>query len=157
MSTHDRVAALVRHYYWDRDLNCARTTLRCLENVLEEPLHPQVYTATVGCHGAGGTGGQCGLVEGGLLLIGLRGAELGKEESEIVDLCARFATQFTERFGSLSCKDLRPGGIHPNDPPHLCESVSVDAICFLHDFLDEMTHSAEPNRRKPGFGADTAE
>ena len=92
-----------------------------------------------------------------MLLIGLRGAELGKEESEIVDLCAQFATQFTERFGSLSCKDLRPGGIHPNDPPHLCESVSVDAICFLHDFLDEMTHSAEPNRRKPGFGADTAE
>ena len=42
MSTHDRVAALVRHYYWDRDLNCARTTLRCLETVLNEPRHPQI-------------------------------------------------------------------------------------------------------------------
>lgn len=157
MSTHDRVAALVRHYYWDRDLNCARTTLRCLENMLQEPLHPQIYTAVAGCHGAGATGGQCGLVEGGLLLIALRGAELGKEESEIVDLCARYSIQFIERYGSLSCKDLRPGGIHPNDPPHLCESVSVDAICFLHDFLDEMTQSAEPNRKKSAFGTDEAE
>ena len=147
MNTHDRMAALVRHYYWDRDLNCARTTLRCLESMLQEPLHPQVFTAAVGCHGAGGTGGQCGLVEGGLLLIGLRGAELGKDEGEIVDLCARFAALFTERFSSLACKDLRPGGIHPNDPPHLCESISVDAICLLHDFLDAMTLSAEPNRK----------
>ena len=147
MSTHDRVAALVRHYYWDRDLNCARTTLRCLENVLKEPLHPQIYTATVGCHGAGGTGGPCGLVEGGLMLIGLHGAALGKDEGEIVELCARYATLFTERFTSLACKDLRPGGIHPNDPPHLCESISVDAICLLHDFLVAMTLSAEPNRK----------
>jgi len=147
MNTHDRMAALVRHYYWDRDLNCARTTLRCLESMLQEPLHPQVYAATVGCHGAGGTGGQCGLVEGGLLLIGLRGAELGKDEGDIVDLCARYAALFTERFSSLACKDLRPGGIHPNDPPHLCESISVDAICLLHDFLDAMTLSAEPNRK----------
>jgi len=147
MNTHDRMAALVRHYYWDRDLNCARTTLRCLESMLQEPLHPQVYAATVGCHGAGGTGGQCGLMEGGLLLIGLRGAELGKDEGDIVDLCARYAALFTERFSSLACKDLRPGGIHPNDPPHLCESISVDAICLLHDFLDAMTLSAEPNRK----------
>jgi len=145
MNTHDKVAALVRHCYWDRDLNCARTTLRCMENKLQEPLPPQVYAATVGCHGAGGTGGQCGLVEGGLLLIGLRGAELGKEESEIVDLCARFATQFIERFGSLSCKDLRPGGINHDDPPHLCEPISVDAICFLTDFFDKMAPSAEAN------------
>ena len=147
MNTHDRMAALVRHYYWDRDLNCARTTLRCLESMLQEPLHPQVYAAAVGCHGAGGTGGQCGLMEGGLLLIGLRGAELGKDEGDIVDLCARYAALFTERFSSLACKDLRPGGIHPNDPPHLCESISVDAICLLHDFLDAMTLSAEPNRK----------
>ena len=147
MNTHDRMAALVRHYYWDRDLNCARTTLRCLESMLQEPLHPQVYAAAVGCHGAGGTGGQCGLMEGGLLLIGLRGAELGKDEGDIVDLCARYAALFTERFSSLACKDLRPGGIHPNDPPHLCESISVDAICLLHDFLDAMALSAEPNRK----------
>ena len=157
MNTQDRVAALVRHYYWDRDLNCARTTLRCLESMLQNPLHPQIYTAVVGCHGAGGTGGQCGLVEGGLLLIGLHGAELGKDEGEIVDLCARFATQFTERFTSIACKDLRPGGIHPNDPPHLCESLTVDGICFLHDFLVEMTRSAEPNRRKSAPEADTGE
>ena len=157
MNTHDRMAALVRHYYWGRDLNCARTTLRCLESMLQEPLHPQVFTAAVGCHGAGGTGGQCGLVEGGLLLIGLRGAELGKDEGEIVDLCARFAALFTERFSSLACKDLRPGGIHPNDPPHLCEPISVDAICLLHDFLEAMTLSAEPNRRISASEADGGE
>ena len=154
MSTHDRVAALVRHFYWDRDLNCARTTLRCLENMLREPLHPQVYAAVVGCHGAGATGGQCGLMEGALLLIGLHGAELGMEESAIVELCADYARLFTEKFGSISCKDLRPGGVHPNDPPHLCETLSVDAICLLHDFLESMSQSTEPNHRKPPPEAD---
>ena len=148
MTTHEKMAAMVRHYYWDRDLNCARTTLRCLEGLLDEPLQPQVFAAAVGLHGAGGSGGQCGLVEGAMMLIGMRGAELGKEESEVVDLCARYAGLFTTRFGSLSCKDLRPGGIHPSDPPHLCEAISVEAMCLLHDFLEEMAHSAEPNRRK---------
>ena len=52
---------------------------------------------------------------------------------------------------------LNPGGIHPNDPPHLCEPISVDAICLLHDFLEAMTLSAEPNRRISASEADGGE
>lgn len=139
MTAHDRVAALVRHYYWDRDMNCARTTLRCLESLTGQKVHPQLYQAVVGCHGAGGTGGQCGLVEGGLLFLGIYGAALGLSEDATVDACAAYARQFAERFGSLSCSDLRPDGFHKQDPPHVCEILSVDAICFLHNYVRGLT------------------
>ena len=58
MTVHDRVAALVRHYYWDRDMNCARTTLRCMESLTGQEVHPQLDQAVVGCHGFLGCTGR---------------------------------------------------------------------------------------------------
>jgi hypothetical protein len=88
-------------------------------------------------HGAGGYGAQCGLVEGGLMFLGIIGKEYRIPEDEIIDQCRKFATQFEETFTSLSCSELRPEGFSKENPPHLCEKLTCDAIAFSRDFVEQ--------------------
>ena len=131
----------VRRAYWDENINCARTMLRILRKTFGANIEPQTQCAAIGLHGAGGYRAQCGLVEGSLMFLGLFFAERGKNDADIETLCYRFAERFTERFGSLSCRDLRPGGFRKDDPPHLCESLTGEAarftIAFIRSQLDE--------------------
>jgi len=128
----------VHTYYWRDDLNCAVTTLRILSEYFSVDIHPQVIQSAAGLHGAGYYGAQCGLVEGGLMFIGIMGHRISLAEEEIVSACYDFASLFEERFGSLLCRELRPEGFHPDNPPHLCEQITNDAILFAMDYIDEM-------------------
>lgn len=127
----------VHHFYWDQDLNCARTTLSCLSRLSNVSLEPQTLQAAIGMHGAGRFRAQCGLVEGTLMFLGIHYAQQGKSDQEISRLCFAFAEVFTERFSSLRCSELRPHGFTPEDPPHLCEALSVDAILFAWTFIQK--------------------
>lgn len=147
MNARERIPVLVRHCYWDMDINCARTTLYCLEQCLGLPLNPQIFQAAAGMHGAGRMGGQCGLLEGALLFLGVYGAALGRTDKEIVSLCGEYATAFTQRFGSMTCRDLRPGGFRRSDPPHLCEDLSVEAVCLIYDFAASLRQRPFPQAR----------
>ena len=129
----------VHELYWESDTNCARTTLICLGESFDTKIEEQTYNAAIGLHGAGGFRAQCGLVEGALMFIGLYFStikECPKTRSlrfVIVTLIA-FATK---QFGSLTCYDLRPNGFNADDPPHLCEGLTVEAIEFVSKFIEE--------------------
>lgn len=135
MDAREQITAWVHHCYWGRDINCARTTLFCLSELCRLPLHPLISQAAVGLNGAGRTGGQCGLLEGALLFLGILGAASGKTDKETVRLCGQYATAFQQRFGGTDCRELRPGGFRKDDPPHRCEAITVDATCFAWDFV----------------------
>ena len=135
MGTQERILEMVHHCYWDNNANCAQTTLHCLEQLTGLPVHPSLYQATVGCHGAAGHGGQCGLIEGATLFLGLYCAAMGKSVEETEEICARYALVFNRNFNSMACSDLRPGGFRADDPPHLCERFTVRAVTCLHDFV----------------------
>ncbi|NLW00226.1 MAG: C_GCAxxG_C_C family protein, partial [Clostridiales bacterium] len=84
------VASRVHEYYWEYDWNCATTVLRILAAIDGIELNEQVLAAAVGMHGAGRYGAQCGLVEGGLMYLGIRYyEELGPGAVE--KLCYRLA------------------------------------------------------------------
>lgn len=125
----------VHQLYWNNDINCARTMLICLSELFEITLEKQTITAAIGLHGAGGFRAQCGLVEGGLMFIGIYYELQGKTEEEIASLCFEYAKAFERKFGSLRCYDLRPNGFTPNDPPHMCEKLTCDAIDFAYHFI----------------------
>ena len=125
----------VHSYYWNDDINCAETTLKVLSEIFDLPLNPQVIHAASGMHGAGKYGVQCGLVEGTLMFIGILGHQAGLEGSEIERLCHDYASSFEGEFGSLSCRDLRPEGFKPTNPPHLCEELTARSIAFSREFL----------------------
>ncbi len=98
-------------------------------------LDRQVINAAIGMHGAGKYRAQCGLVEGALMFMGVYGKEKGCSEDEIAEKCYGFASAFENRFGSLLCRDLRPGGFTPADQPHRCEGLTVRAVIFSAAYL----------------------
>lgn len=130
ISTLKLVEQRVHEYYWQYDWNCASTTLRILAGDFGVELHEQVLDAALGMHGAGGYGTQCGLVEGALMFIGVIGKTRGLSNEKVIQACYAFAQQFENRFGSLLCRELRPQGFHPDNPPHLCEGLTREAIEF---------------------------
>ena len=135
MQLEEFVGIKVHDYYWQQDLNCATTTLKILSENFEIPLNKQVIDAAIGMHGAGGFRAQCGLVEGALLFLGIFGRQRHIPDQHIVEQCYAFASEFQTCFGSLLCKELRPEGFHPDNPPHLCEQLTKDAIVFAVEYI----------------------
>lgn len=135
MPIEEYIKKRVAECYWHEDLNCATTMLVILSELHNIELHKQVIDSAIGMHGAGGFGAQCGLVEGSLLFIGILGKEKGLPTEKIIDLCASFAQQFEKKFSSLLCKQLRPQGFKPDNPPHLCEELTNEAVRFSAEYL----------------------
>ena len=132
---NDYIRKEVHHLYYDEDENCARTTLLCLSHLFSFSICRDVLSAAIGMHGAGYYRAQCGLVEGALMFICLYGEKKGLGRDEIVKFCYEFASSFEKEFSSLRCKELRPCGFSPSDPPHLCETLTCRAIEFSFDFI----------------------
>ncbi len=101
--------------------------------------------AALGMYGAGGYRAQCGLVEGPLMFIGIHGKKLGLSDGAIGRICKQFAAEFEGNFSSLVCRELRPEGFHPDNPPHLCEPLTVEAIEFQYRFIVEKMAEAVQN------------
>ncbi len=141
MTSADFVRERVAQFYWQEELNCATTMLKVLAETFDLALTPQVIAAATGMHGAGEYGAQCGLVEGGLMFIGILGHDRGMAEDRIVHACRRFAGGFEKNFASLLCRELRPEGFHLDNPPHLCANITGRAIEFTlvfgEDFIRE--------------------
>ena len=133
----EHVEKQVRSFYWEQDLNCATSNLELLSERFGVELNPQVIDAALGMHGAGRYGAQCGLVEGGLLFIGVIGRAKGIPDDDVVQACQDFARAFEGRFGSLLCRELRPEGFPPElAGKHICEDLTVEAILFSMGFVE---------------------
>ncbi len=125
----------VNECYKKFDYNCATTTLLTLSEYFNFSLHQQTIDSALGMHGAGKYGAQCGLVEGTLMFLGMQGREKKLSEDMIIKACNKFAREFENYFSSLQCKVLRPEGFHPEQPPHLCESITCSAINFSINYI----------------------
>jgi C_GCAxxG_C_C family probable redox protein len=125
----------VHEYYWKHDYNCATTMLLILAEICVIKLQQQTLDAAVAMHGAGRYGAQCGLVEGALMFIGIYGRQKQKTDERIETECYSFADVFEKEFGSLKCKELRPEGFSPDNPPHLCEGLTKRAVRFALDYV----------------------
>ncbi len=128
----------VENYYRNHNLNCAQTTLLILAENFDTKLNEQVLKGAIGLNGAGQYRAQCGLVEGVLIFLGIYLQSKGINEKNIQEYCHLFATKFENKFGSLSCYHLRPGGFQPNDPPLLCENLTKESIKFSVQFIADI-------------------
>lgn len=135
--TTDFLNERVHQYYWEDDLNCATVVLKNLSETFGIPLDHQVLDAALGMHGAGGYRAQCGLVEGTLLFIGIFGRKHNISDKKIIELCRSFAEIFEHEFTSLLCRKLRPEGFSTDNPPHLCESLTIRANALSISFIKE--------------------
>jgi C_GCAxxG_C_C family probable redox protein len=135
MQYREYINERVHNFYWNDDLNCATTSLLIFSEIFHINLNSQILDAAIGMPGAGQYGEQCGLVAGALIFIGIQGKEKGLEPKDIVNKCNNFAKGFDEEFGSLNCRDLRPEGFKPDNPPHLCEEITKRAILYTLKYL----------------------
>ena len=138
MKEREYIRKRVHELYWRYNKNCAITTLTILSEMFDVEINDQVYSAAIGMYGAGGHGGQCGLVEGTLLLLGILGKLKNFDEESIVNTCFQYADAFKNEFGSLLCSQLRPEGFKETNPSHLCEKLSVDSIYFSYNFIKDI-------------------
>ncbi len=113
--------------------------LRVLGAVTDREIHEQVFAAATGMNGAGRFRAQCGLVEGGLMFLGIWGHGRGRSPEEVENLCKAYAREFETRFGSLLCRDLRPQGFAEGQPQHLCEGLSVDAANWAAQWVGRLS------------------
>lgn len=118
----------VGQYYWKDDINCAETTLKVLSEIFEIPLNKQVLNSALALPGAGQCGAQCGIVSGTIMFLGIFGRKNGIDDSTIKEFSKRFTNTFETTFKSVQCSVLRPEGFHPDNPPHICESLTCDGI-----------------------------
>ena len=137
MTIEEYVSSRVRQAYGDAEIPCAPTSLQILGELFDQDIHEQVLQASRGLNGAGQHGEQCGLVEGPLMLIGLLSHRRGLGQDDLYRVCSDFAEAYAGWFGSLLCRRLRPGGFNEDDPPHLCEPLTLDSILFSARFIAE--------------------
>ena len=139
--TESQIRDRVYDLYWKEDLNCATASLKILAESFYLPLEQQVVDSALGMHGAACFGAQCGLVEGPLLFLGIYGRRRGIADGDIRSACYDYADRFQKRFGSLQCRELRPGGFSGSDPEHLCENITAEAVVFAEKYLVEFAKS----------------
>jgi hypothetical protein len=89
-------------------------------------------------HGAGEYGAQFGLVEGTLMFLGIYDRKNGISDEKTAEICREYARQFEGKFTSLQCSILRPEGFKPDNPPHICEVLSIKAIEFSINYISKL-------------------
>ena len=136
MTTDALIENRVRECYRIHEYNCTITVFKILSEIYDITLPEQFYAGAIGMNGAGQYGAQCGLVEGMLIMIGVMEGANGSDKDKIMGLCRKFAESYEKRFGSLLCRELRPEGFGDHVPDHLCEKISIDAVKFMHQFIE---------------------
>jgi len=109
--------------------------LLALSKLFDQNIVPPALQSAVALHGCGDHGDQCGLVEGAVMFIGIYHLERGWEKQDVAKLAYVLAETYRNRFGSLLCKDLRPGGFSEGDSSHLCENLTIGSIAFTYQFI----------------------
>jgi hypothetical protein len=132
---------LVRELYWDKDFNCAITTLTVLSDIYDIRIEGQVFHGATGLNGAGKFQAQCGIIEGVLIFLGILGTKRGYNANQIENTCYEFASLFEKEFSSLKCRELRPEGFNENNPPHLCEDLTKKGLIFTKGYIDNLINN----------------
>ncbi|BDU50424.1 C-GCAxxG-C-C family protein [Haliovirga abyssi] len=130
-----KIEEKVKYCYWEKDYNCAITSIKVLSELFNIKIGEEILNSAIGIPGAGRYGAQCGLVNGALMIIGLRGKEKSLENKDIRELCNKFSKEFDEKFKSLLCSELRPQGFNENNPPHLCEPITNESILLAYEII----------------------
>ncbi|MBP5165757.1 MAG: hypothetical protein ILP09_00685 [Oscillospiraceae bacterium] len=106
--------------------SCAQTALIALGNMTGEVIPSRLLDA---CAGPEFT--RCGLVEAGLMMIGLACSLTGREGDIAAQLCLKYTAAFEKQYGSVMCTALSPASSGLSS----CESLAVEAVLFTFKFI----------------------
>lgn len=110
----EKDAAARCEWYRSQGFHCSESVIRACGDLLELKLSPGVLRCACGFRGGGGgTGGRCGVIEAGVLLLSLLYGRDGPGEpwEEYSGRISRLVREFEKRFGSTECRILNPAEI----------------------------------------------
>jgi len=102
----EKVAQKAVYNFVEDSYNCAEGIVAAFSE--EMGLAPKTYTALAMPFGGGigSLGHMCGAISGGLMMLGLKGAQKGLKKPEIRELAQKLYKGFEEKFGTVSCHTL---------------------------------------------------
>lgn len=118
--------SFVKNYMIDQKLNCAETILHAAADAWKLDVPAEAYHA-VGPYGGGmGCGNTCGALLGALAALGVRDIKTDAHQTEgLREEAGNFVKDFTERFGSTQCTELKEKYADPDVRClHLVEEVA---------------------------------
>lgn len=127
----------VHKNYWDKELNCSTNIILVLGKLFDIEISRQVLHGTIGLHSTTEYGGQCGLLEGLLIFVGIYGREKNYSNNEIVRHCAKLTRKFDNLFRTLSCHDLKGASKKIFESPHSCENITIDIVLLTKKYIDK--------------------
>lgn len=136
--TEKKVRKLVHHYYHVCDINCAKTTLYCLGELLGVTIKTQAIQAASGLYNLGGSKDHFGLVGGAVMFMGILFSKKNMAEKEISNICNHFSEKFHEKFGAFLNSEIGSDA----ESLKVKEEMTVNAILFDYDFLNDVKCSA---------------
>ena len=136
MIIENKIKELVKEAYWVRDENCCIALIKTISDIFSLDISGELISAAAALPGAGRFGAQCGLITGGIMIIGIIGKSQQKSNDEIRNISYNYSKMFFEKYYSLMCKELRPQGFASDNPPHLCEKLTVEAAIDLYKLID---------------------
>lgn len=122
MDTSELIRKRVKEYFVTGENNCAMTVVRILAEIFEIPLEDQTLAAANCMPAAGGTGGLCGLVTGGLMFTGIWGRHYGIHRQYLKPISHGLTGDVQEQFKSIDCRDLEAYG---------CDKLAVDMLEYV--------------------------
>lgn len=139
----DAVYERARELFDSKQHNCAESVFLAINEVfnggLDQATAARIATGLGG--GLGATGGTCGALTGGVLAIGLiAGADPSvSRRKKIYPLAAALQERFTQRFGTICCRDLTRD-ITVERRIH-CSPITAEAAAMCAEILLEDLNS----------------
>ncbi len=122
-------------YYFDGNYNCAEALLRAANDYYSLGMHDSDMIA-FGGYGAGiQTGNTCGAILATVAVLSKRYIKVKAHESEdIKPVTTALINEFTKRYGSLLCKDIKPQSF---DPQFRCRNTVSTACSVLEQIISD--------------------
>ena len=122
-------------YYFDGNYNCAETILRAANEYYKLELHDKDMKI-VAAYGAGvQCGAMCGAILSGASVLSMKYVEAKAHESEdIKPVVNSMIRKFSEKYGSLDCKDIKAQSFKPE---YRCLKTVETACDIIEEVIAE--------------------
>ena len=124
--------------YKKEGYHCSESIIRAVPEALGIKISDETIKAACGFFGGGGgTGDRCGVIESTFMLISILYGRMDANVSDqdIRDLAAELNKRFTEHFGSIYCRDIKPKEVEKYGADFGCMRVYEEGAKLVAQLL----------------------
>lgn len=112
--------------YKRQGFHCPEATIRAIPEALGIAMPSDVIRSACGFFGGGGgTGGRCGIVEAGIMILSFLYGRMHplQSEQDVRTVVSKMILAFEKEIGAVNCRDIKPGEVQKYGAAVGCEDV----------------------------------